>query len=180
MILIDKIKARVRGEKTVEDLERLGFTHGRNLHIQQDCIIDPGHCMLISFGDDVTLAPRVHVLAHDASTKMLLGYTKIAPVTVGNRVFVGAGSVILPGVSIGDDVIIGAGSVVTKSLASGYVYVGNPAKALMSTVDYRSKEANRMEELPVFDSRYRIDCAETRRIEELKEAICNAGGGFIE
>lgn len=180
MGLIDQLKARVRGEKTINDLEKLGFTHGRNLHIQQDCIIDPGHCMLISFGNDVTLAPRVHILAHDASTKMLLGYTKIAPVTIGDRVFIGAGTVVLPGVSIGDDVIVGAGSVVTKSLPSGYVYVGNPAKALMSVADYSSKEANRMKALPVFDSKYRIGCAEASLLEELKRDVAAAGGGFIE
>lgn len=180
MSLISQIKARIRGEKTISDLEKLGFSHGRNLHVQQDCIIDPGHCMLISVGDDVTLAPRVHILAHDASTKIPLGYTKIAPVAVGNRVFIGAGTVVLPGVCIGDDVIVGAGSVVTKSLASGYVYAGNPARPLMSMAEYTSKETERMEKLPVFDSRYRIDCAGVKLLEELREAVCNAGGGFIE
>ena len=49
-----------------------------------ECIIDPGHCWLISVGDRVTLAPRVHILAHDASLKETLGYTKIGRVKIGN------------------------------------------------------------------------------------------------
>lgn len=119
MSIIETIKARIRGVKTIHDLEKLGFRHGKNLHVQEWCLIDPGHCMLITVGDDVTIAPRCHILAHDASTKMYLGYTRIAEVNLGNRVFVGAGTTILPGVTVGDDVVIGAGSVVTKNLPSG-------------------------------------------------------------
>jgi carbonic anhydrase/acetyltransferase-like protein (isoleucine patch superfamily) len=50
--------------------------------------------------------------------------------TIGNRVLVGIGSIVLDGVEVGDEVIIGAGSVVTpgKRLASGGLYVGNPAR----------------------------------------------------
>ena len=75
-----------------------------------ECIIDPGHCWLISVGDRVTLAPRVHILAHDASLKETLGYTKIGRVKIGNDVFIGANTTILPGVTIGDKVVIGANS----------------------------------------------------------------------
>lgn len=62
-----------------------------------EVIIDPGHCWLIELGDDVTLAPRVHSLAHDASTKRELGYTRIAKVKIGSNVFIGAGSIVLSG-----------------------------------------------------------------------------------
>lgn len=75
-----------------------GLKIGENCHILGECIIDPGHCWLISIGDNVTLAPRVHILAHDASTKRILGYTLIGRVTIGNNVFIGAGSIILPNV----------------------------------------------------------------------------------
>lgn len=43
---------------------------GDNFHAQEGVIIDPGHCWLIEIGNNVTLAPRVHILAHDASTKI--------------------------------------------------------------------------------------------------------------
>lgn len=181
MSLLETIKARVRGEKTIEDLERLGFKHGRNLHIQERCLIDPGHCMLISVGDDVTIAPRCHILAHDASTKMHLGYTRIAETRLGNRVFVGAGTTVLPGVTVGDDVIIGAGSVVTKDLPSGGVYVGNPARRIKSTDEYLREQRRRFESSVVFDSSYTVDNADSHRISELVDRVHAKGGrAFIE
>jgi carbonic anhydrase/acetyltransferase-like protein (isoleucine patch superfamily) len=50
--------------------------------------------------------------------------------TIGNRVLVGIGAIVLDGVEVADDVIIGAGSVVApgKKLESGGLYVGNPAR----------------------------------------------------
>ena len=80
----------------------------------------------------MTLAPRVHILAHDASSKGFLNYTLIAPVKIGSDCFIGAGSIILPGVTIGDNVIIGAGSVVTKSIPDNSIAVGNPARVISS------------------------------------------------
>lgn len=53
-------------------------------------------------------------------------------VKIGSNVFVGAGSIILPGVTIGDRVVIGAGSVVTKDIPDNSVAVGNPAKVICS------------------------------------------------
>lgn len=50
-----------------------------------------------------------------------------APV-VGDRVIIGANSVILGDIKIGDDVIIGAGSVVTKDIPAGRVAYGNPLR----------------------------------------------------
>ena len=49
---------------------------------------------------------------------------------IGNRVLVGIGAIVLDGVEVADDVIIGAGSVVTpgKTLESGFLYVGSPAR----------------------------------------------------
>ena len=180
MSWLDQIKARVRGTKTVKDLERLGFTHGNNFHMQEDVLIDRGHCMLISVGDDVTLAPRVHLLAHDASTKIWLNCTKLGEVIIGNRVFIGAGSIVMPGVTIGDDVIVGAGSIVTKSLRSGYVYVGQPARKFMSLEDYLEKQESRFHTLPYFDSSYHIDVASKEAIDQLKNMVHESRGGYIE
>lgn len=52
--------------------------------------------------------------------------------TIGNRVLVGIGAIVLDGVTVADDVMIGAGSVVTpgKVLESGGLYVGNPARRI--------------------------------------------------
>lgn len=78
------IAAKLRGETPLAVLVERGLTVGKNFQPQPGCILDPSHCWLITIGDDVTLAPRVHILAHDASTKMFLGYTKIGLVTIGN------------------------------------------------------------------------------------------------
>ena len=51
-------------------------------------------------------------------------------VNIGKNVWIGSGSIILPGVSIGDNSIIGAGSVVTKDIPENSIAVGNPAKVI--------------------------------------------------
>ncbi len=62
-----------------------------------------------------------------------------AKITVGDRVFIGYNSTILPGVNITDNVIIAAGSVVTKSIIESGVYGGNPARKLSDLESYISK-----------------------------------------
>jgi serine O-acetyltransferase len=47
---------------------------------------------------------------------------------LGERVFLGAGAMVIGGVVIGDDVVVGAGSVVTASVPPSSVVVGNPAR----------------------------------------------------
>ena len=72
---------------------------------------------------------------------MFLGRTKTAPVTIGNRVFIGAGAMILPGVSIGDDVIIGAGSLVTKDIPLNSLAIGHPARVVSTLEEYLQKSS---------------------------------------
>ena len=97
---------RLRGDFTTEKLVSMGMKVGHNFKRLNGVILDPGHCWLIEIGDNVTLAPRVHILCHDASTKTFLNYTKIGRVTIGDNVFIGAESVVLPGVTIGSNVVI--------------------------------------------------------------------------
>ena len=68
---------KIRGTNDISTLIKKGLTVGNNVFINFGCIIDESFCWLISIGDNVTLAPRVHILAHDASTKKFLGYTKV-------------------------------------------------------------------------------------------------------
>ena len=56
--------------------------------------------------------------------------TNIAPVVIGNDVFVGARSIILKGVTVGNRVVIGAGSVVNKNVPDDCIVAGNPAKVV--------------------------------------------------
>lgn len=106
--MFEKLKTKIRLTIDIDRLKLDGCVIGENFHAQKGTIIDPRHCWLIEIGDNVTLAPYVHILAHDASTKIPLGYTKIGRVRIGNNVFIGAGSTVLPGVTIGDNVIIGS------------------------------------------------------------------------
>lgn len=143
--LIRKILEYLRGEpQHLDKLLKRGLKIGKNFHRMGGVIIDPFHCYHISIGDNVVLAPRVHILAHDASTGIFIGKTRAANVTIGNNVFVGAGSIILPGVHIGNRVIIGAGSIVTKDIPENSVAVGNPARVICSLDDYLEKEKAKM------------------------------------
>ena len=97
---------RLRGEVSTKWLIKNGMKVGKNFSRQNKVHLDPGHCWLIEIGDDVTLAPEVMILCHDASSWRFTHCTKIGKVEIGNKVFIGARSVILPGVRIGNNVII--------------------------------------------------------------------------
>lgn len=142
MKLMKKILSRLRGEQNINKLIKRGLTIGRNCKLG-NCVIAPSHCFHITIGDNVTFGPRVHILAHDASTKVFLNYTRVANVKIGNNIFIGAHSIVLPGVTIGDNVIIGAGSIVSRNIPSNSVAVGSPAKVIKSLSEYletRKKE----------------------------------------
>ena len=156
MNFIKELLYRIRGEYTTDKLIKMGLTVGKSFNRLNGVILDPSHCWLITIGDNVTIAPRVHILAHDASTKMFLDYTKIGCVNIGNNVFIGAESVILPGVTIGNNVIIGANSTVTHSIPDNSVAVGSPARVISSLDDYLKKEKTRMSDSIVYNENYTI------------------------
>ena len=173
--------ARLRGEVTTEELIRRGLKVGKNLKRLNQVIIDDSHAWLIEIGNDVTLAPRVHILAHDASTKTHLGYTKIGCVKIGDRVFIGAGTVVLPNVTIGNDVIIGANSTVTHDLPDDVVAVGSPARVICTTEEYLNKERERMKTLPVYGEEYTMRGRITEDMrEKQRREILNARGGYVD
>ena len=147
---IKELLYRIRGEYTTEKLISMGMKVGKNFGRLNGVILDPSHCWLIEIGDDVTLAPRVHILCHDASTKKFLGYTKIGRVSIGDNVFIGAESVVLPGVTIGNNVIVGANSTVTHNVPDNTVVAGSPARVLCTLDEYLNKERNQMESAPVY------------------------------
>lgn len=68
---------KLRGNMDVDSLIKKGLIIGENVFINFGCIIDESSCWLIEIGNNVTFAPNVHILAHDASTKKELGYTKL-------------------------------------------------------------------------------------------------------
>ena len=178
--IIKEFVYRFRGECTTESLIKKGLQVGKNFKRLYGVILDPSHCWLIKIGDNVTMAPRVHILCHDASTKVHLGYTKIGKVTIGNNVFIGAESVVLPGVTIGNDVIIGANSTVTKSIPDRMVTAGNPARIICTLDEYLKKQKSKMEKGPVYDEDYTLrgNLTEEKKqqmIDELQDTM-----GFVD
>jgi maltose O-acetyltransferase len=185
-MILDKLKNRlkllIRGGLDLDRLKENGLHIGRNVQIMDDCSIDYSHCSLVCTGDNAVLSHNVDIIAHDASTKKALGYVKIALTTIGNDVFVGAHSVIMPGVTVGDGAIVGAGSIVTKDVAPGMVVAGNPARPICTVDDYLAKERAMMAELPVFGEEYTQRANVTPLlIKDMVERLRAAGGrGFIE
>lgn len=158
-----------------------GLIVGEKFSRQEMCTLDPSHCWLIRIGNDVTLAPRVHILAHDASMHNELGYTYIAPVTIGNNVFIGAGSIILPGVTIGDNVIIGAGSVVSGDIPSDSVAVGTPARRIRSYQEFIEKHQQKMRELPNYGEEFTLRSTEfgDNKKKKMCKELQEKRGGYV-
>jgi maltose O-acetyltransferase len=125
---------RVRGQQSTDRLVAAGLELGRRTFISSSAYLDPGHPWLISIGDGSGLSPGTIVMVHDASMQHHMGFTRIARVMIGKRVFVGAGAIILPGTRIGDDSIVAAGAVVRGDVPPRSLVVGNPAK-VVSDVD---------------------------------------------
>ena len=98
---------------------------------------------LISIGNNVTITSGVKILNHDGAAWLIndekgrrYSYKKV---TIGNNVFIGVNSIIMPGVVVENEVIIAAGSVVTKSVPKGKIVGGNPAKIIGNFSDYKNK-----------------------------------------
>lgn len=93
-------------------------------------LVDDGDIFVgdnVMFGPNVTLATAGHPVEPE---RRRLGMQFNIPIHIGNNVWIGAGSIVLPGVTIGDNTVIGAGSVVTKDIPAGVVAVGNPCRIL--------------------------------------------------
>jgi len=103
---------------------------------------------LISFGDRLVISSNVILLTHDYSyTTSLISIGRapitdvgiLGPINIGNNVFIGMNSIILPGTRIGNNVIIGAGSVVRGTIEDYSVVTGNPAKVIGDIREHAEK-----------------------------------------
>ena len=102
-------------------------------------LVDDTH---IYVGDDTMFGPNVIVATagHPILPELRKQeYQFNMPVRIGKNCWLGAGTIVLPGVTIGDNTVIGAGSVVTRDIPSNVVAVGDPCRVLRE-IGERDKE----------------------------------------
>jgi acetyltransferase-like isoleucine patch superfamily enzyme len=104
---------------------------------------------LIEIGNNVTIAPNVTFVTHDASTRLFRHRFSEMNQKFGNSFgcikvldnsFIGTNSIILPNAKIGPNAIVGAGSIVTKNVDANTVVAGNPAKVICNLEEYIQKK----------------------------------------
>ena len=104
---------------------------------------------------------------------------KVAPVKIGNDVFIGYGSVILPGVTIGNKVIVGAGTICSRDIPDNSVVVrgyDTTYRILCTYDEYIDKQKKRLETLPVSNKIFSERTDDEWK--SWKEELENSGGGF--
>ena len=111
---------------------------GNNCEVNMNCTFLDDNKIII--GDNVLIAPNVQIYTAYHPTHYLDRFTisenetfnfcktQTAPVIIGKNVWIGGGTIILPGVTIDDNTVIGAGSVVTKDIPADTIAYGNPCK----------------------------------------------------
>lgn len=145
-----RVLQRLRGEQDIARLVAEGLQLGSNVYVGQRVYLDAGHPWLISVGERSVLTSGTVVLAHDGSTRIHTGCTRIARTVIGKRVFVGAGAVILAGSRIGDDCIVGPLAVVRGDIPPRSIVVGNPAQVVSEVGSFAERHGNAIAQSPVW------------------------------
>jgi acetyltransferase-like isoleucine patch superfamily enzyme len=97
---------------------------------------------LIEIGDKTQITNGVSFYTHGGAWVFRQTYPNFdffGKIKIGNNVYIGNHAIILPGVTIEDNVIVGAMAVVTKSVPTGVIVGGNPAKIIGKVEDYEKK-----------------------------------------
>lgn len=106
---------------------------GKNVFINSGCRFQDQGGIYIGdgalIGHNVIIATLNHGLEPEHRQDLIP-----SPVRIGKGVWIGSGSIILPGVSIGENAVIGAGSVVTRDVDANTVVAGNPARVIRKTI----------------------------------------------
>lgn len=163
----------------LQGLVRRGMRIGKNVEIVDAFFFDPSHCFLISIGDNCTLAPNVRLIAHDASSKRLIGGTRIGRIDIGENCFIGDSVIVLPNVSIGAHCIVGAGSVVTRSIPAGMVAAGNPARIICPVAEYRERVTKLRDRKGIFGVEFYIEQLDECKMQQVLSAV-EEGVALIE
>lgn len=130
------------------------IVHGKPAFIAPTADLDLGRRGLITLGDRCVISTRVQILTHDFSIDRFIEqqagdlddgveYMLVSGVVIGQKAFIGAGSILLPGAVIGDGAIVGAGSVVRGTVSPGAIVMGNPATQISTVSEWGPKAARR-------------------------------------
>lgn len=164
MRIFDRLQARYAAEAFCR---RIGVRLGsrcRLINVSRNTFGSEPY--LISIGDHVTITNEVQFITHDGGVWVIRDQQPaldvIRPISIGNNVFIGLRSIILPGTIIGNNVIIGAGAVVRGTIPDDCVVAGVPARRICSLQEYQSKA------VMMGDSTKGLDVAQKRRFLEEK------------
>lgn len=132
------IKKRVIKLLPLEQQARInGVKIGKNCFIKSRFWSTEGY--LIRIGDDCQVTAGVKFFTHGGAQVAREFYPKFdcfGKISIGNRVYIGTNSLIMPGVTIGDNVLVAAGSVVCNSIPSSVVVGGCPARIICTVDEY--------------------------------------------
>lgn len=116
--------------------------YGSHVHIGARCFCNYGlvaaDVAAIVIGDDVQIGPHVQLLTPTHPVEPAPRRAKwesAKPITIGDNVWLGGGTIVLPGVTIAENTVVGAGAVVTSDLPANVVAVGNPARVIRTLDD---------------------------------------------
>lgn len=128
----------------VRYLRKQGCSIGNNVSILCDVDSFSTEPYLISIGNNVRITSGCTFLTHDGASIVASRldnkpYDKFGCIEIGNNVFIGINTIVMPNVKIGSNVIVGAGSVVTKNIEDGSVVAGVPARRICTTDEYIAK-----------------------------------------
>ena len=127
-----------------EVLSPTQYARSLGVHIGEDNFIADNKCwstepFLISVGNHCQIADGVRFLTHGGGQVLrdrIPSFDTFGKIVIGNWVYIGTNSLIMPGVTIEDNVLVAAGSVVTKSIPARVVCGGNPARIICSIEEY--------------------------------------------
>lgn len=122
----------IAGQQTiVGQLGATGLVLGRRCFINTGCLLNVDARIVI--GDDVAVGQQAMILTSThqvGAAERRAGENEVRPVTIGDGVWLGARSIIMPGVTVGAGAIVGAGAVVTRDVPPDTVVAGVPARVL--------------------------------------------------
>jgi len=175
--LRERLLGRLRGEQSLARMRRRGLRAERPVRIGRRVFIDAEYAWAVEIGAFTIIANDVRIIAHDAAVKRITGYTEVRPVVIGQRCYIGAGTLVLPGATIGDDAIVGAGALVRGEIPAGSVAVGAPARPIGTVEELRERHLADLERYPRFD-RWPAELG-PEEIDRLRRDLAEAGRAYL-